>query len=344
MIKTTYTAQQGGLAVSAALPLAQANIPTVNANNEMRQAAHAAASILTNALADLGAEIRISRDHITGQRLDNRKRRAIGVALRNGNVNPYELRPYIRRDSEPSFPSIGIAASAGLSECIRHVEVNEDLGSITIPLSDMPQNGNTIKERDGDWMVTHKFIPHEDSATKHSTRRKIVRDTTTYIRKISAITLAIQWALETVSTPVYSALCEGFTERSLSPKQPYSAAQLGYILAHPDWHTPLSTYGLLQDAEILYSRGFWHFHRKTEFGALAQQLQGTKNRNDAIFPSRNGGNAVHWMRQTYNPDIVISIGNNNDRTTADIDLDILDIPITNLMSHVAATIRKRINP
>ncbi len=83
---------------------------------DLRQQAVRAAAPLAEALADLGAELRIRRDLVSGQRLDPRKKRAIGAALRRDVVDIGELRPYQRREAQPHLPKIAVVASAGVEE------------------------------------------------------------------------------------------------------------------------------------------------------------------------------------------------------------------------------------
>lgn len=71
---------------------------------------------LRNALQELAEKQRVQRNLITGSRLDPRKRRQVGTAMRRGRVDVNELRPYQRRSLTLDLPTIGIIGSAGVRE------------------------------------------------------------------------------------------------------------------------------------------------------------------------------------------------------------------------------------
>jgi len=79
---------------------------------QIRRDANRSAALLADVFVDLGEQLRVERDLVTGQRLDPRKRRKVGVALRQGHVDPYELRAYQSRRVLPDMPKIAIMAAA----------------------------------------------------------------------------------------------------------------------------------------------------------------------------------------------------------------------------------------
>lgn len=113
-----YTGSKGERALSIQLHIRDMPSPvgTLSFPPALRQQAARASVPLTEALADLGAALRVQRNLVSGQRLDPRKKRAVGVALRRGVVDANELRPYQRRESQPHLPRIAVVASAGVEE------------------------------------------------------------------------------------------------------------------------------------------------------------------------------------------------------------------------------------
>lgn len=71
---------------------------------------------LANALEDLGRKRSIERHLIIGQRLDPRKRHAVGTAMRRGYMDPAEILPYQRRTTHLHLPSIYVLASTSPTE------------------------------------------------------------------------------------------------------------------------------------------------------------------------------------------------------------------------------------
>lgn len=82
----------------------------------LRAEAMIAASTLQDAFTDLAQSLQIQHDLVVGARLDPRKRHAVGVALRRGEVDPAILRPYQRRSMTIDLPRIAVVGSAGVLE------------------------------------------------------------------------------------------------------------------------------------------------------------------------------------------------------------------------------------
>jgi hypothetical protein len=116
-----YATEEGDPALSLQLHIS--HMVTQDAHpfdTGLRRDAMKHAGRLANAFEDLGREIQYRRDLVTGSRLDPRKRRWVGVGLRQGYLDLNEVRPYMRLDYQRSLPRIHIIASAG------NVELHED--------------------------------------------------------------------------------------------------------------------------------------------------------------------------------------------------------------------------
>lgn len=148
-----------------------------------------------------------------------------------------------------------------------------------------------------------------------------------YIPRVLTLTLAIQWACEATGLKVWSGLEQGNCD--VSPKSEYKGAQLTYRLSNPMVAQPVRNY------ISLLHRSLFHWGYMCALGADGPALlkieQLEHPDHDSIhdatyyihhgFPSMNGGYAVHHVRQTINPDIVIAIGNILDKGDADINID-----------------------
>jgi len=116
---TDYHTSEGALALSSEIHVADMPRSTETPYpTHLRQEAQRYADQLSEVFEALGEELRIQRDLVQGQRIDPRKRHAIGVAMRKGEVNVGELRPYQRREvTLTGLPRISIVASVGVAEC-----------------------------------------------------------------------------------------------------------------------------------------------------------------------------------------------------------------------------------
>jgi len=87
------------------------NFPT-----DLRSRATVASAILADVFDELGQVWGIERDMLTGQRLDPKKRHAVGVGMRTGNIDIEAIRPYMRRSMTKTMPKVAIVCSAGNAE------------------------------------------------------------------------------------------------------------------------------------------------------------------------------------------------------------------------------------
>lgn len=115
-----YKDRKGRKALSAQIaikdmPCDQANFPTT-----LRSRAAKASTILQDAFNELAQVMSIQRDLVVGARLDPHKRHAVGVAMRRGEVDPNEIRPYMRKSLTLELPKVAIVGSCGV------YEVNDD--------------------------------------------------------------------------------------------------------------------------------------------------------------------------------------------------------------------------
>lgn len=298
-----FTTKNGQRAVSATLTMRELPTARTDFPAHLKAEAARAASYLANQLADLAYEQRLKRDQVTGTRLDPRKRRAVGKGLRHGYIDPYELRPYLRRDSVPKFPSVGIVASAGTAEVGHIIETAHGLSGL-----------------DG----------HNGSAP--------------YVMRVTQLTLALAWAFEAIQTPVYAALCEGHALGYIRPNSGYAEAQLGYMLHTPDAVQPLKAYSCLMNVYRFYGESYAEMYgQQRDYRRLCANLQGKSSVSwGHSFPSFNGGNAVHWMRDQFAPDIVISIGNNTDRADADVQLSVQEWDMNAMVTEVAQQVKAQL--
>lgn len=85
-------------------------------SDKLRTDAVRASRPLREALIDIAERQSVQRDLVAGPRLDPRKRHSVGVAMRRGYVDPYELRPYQRRSLTLDLPKIAIVSSCGVAE------------------------------------------------------------------------------------------------------------------------------------------------------------------------------------------------------------------------------------
>ena len=108
-----YSSADGQPAVSAAVHLNDMQCPSVEYPSSARTQANQAAQQLGGVLDELGRSLQVQRDLITGARLDPHKRHSVGVAMRRGEVDPIEIRPYQRRSLSADMPKISIIASQG---------------------------------------------------------------------------------------------------------------------------------------------------------------------------------------------------------------------------------------
>lgn len=121
---TNYTSAAGQPALSTAIHLNDMACPTVDYPATIRTQANQAAARLSGPLEEIGRSLQVQRDLITGARLDPRKRHSVGVAMRRGEVDAVELRPYQRRSLSADLPKISLVASCAVEE------VNSDLSYI----------------------------------------------------------------------------------------------------------------------------------------------------------------------------------------------------------------------
>ncbi len=84
--------------------------------DDLRSRAVVASTILADVFDELGQVWGIERDMLTGQRLDPKKRHAVGVGMRTGNLDIEVIRPYMRRSMTKTMPKIAIVCSAGNAE------------------------------------------------------------------------------------------------------------------------------------------------------------------------------------------------------------------------------------
>lgn len=114
-----YRLPNGSLALSSEIHIRDMPMPTgLSYPEELRREAQLHASRLADVFEALGEELRVQRDLVSGQRLDPRKRHDIGLALRRGEVDPNQIRPYMRREvTLTGLPKITLVASVGVYEC-----------------------------------------------------------------------------------------------------------------------------------------------------------------------------------------------------------------------------------
>ena len=113
-----FSLPNGDLALSTEIHVCDMPIPNITYPTHLRAEAQRYAQRLADVFEELGEELRIQRDLVSGQRLDPKKRHSVGVAMRRGEVNLTELRPYMRREVALSgLPRISMVASVGVSEC-----------------------------------------------------------------------------------------------------------------------------------------------------------------------------------------------------------------------------------
>lgn len=117
---TNYTSAAGEAALSAQIHLSDMPCPTLDYPVQVRAEANQAAARLSGPLEELGRTLQVQSDLITGARLDPRKRHSVSVAMRRGEVDAVQLRPYQRRSLSADLPKISLIASCGV------MEVNSD--------------------------------------------------------------------------------------------------------------------------------------------------------------------------------------------------------------------------
>lgn len=147
-----------------------------------------------------------------------------------------------------------------------------------------------------------------------------------YIPRVLTLTLAIQWACEATGLKVWSGLVQG--NASMDSASEYAGAQMIYRLNNPLTQQPIRNY------IALLHRSLFHWGVMCAEGADGPGLlkmarleyPGERSIKDATsyvyhcFPSVDGGYAVHHARTTFNPDMIIAIGNIQDRGKADIQI------------------------
>ncbi len=141
-----------------------------------------------------------------------------------------------------------------------------------------------------------------------------------YIPRVLTLTLGIVWACQAVGLPVYAALCQGHCDLNTSK---YAQAVKANMLLTPDSTISPKAYGIALHSDL------WRYGSITSLAADPQanqvftRIRSRKLRNSKLqyFSALNGGHAVNWARKNLNADLVISIGRNQDRRDADIQLD-----------------------
>jgi len=105
-----------GPAISTEIHAQDMGKPTNPLSPDIRKNANKASVLLEGVFDDISQEQRIQRDLVTGSRIDPRKRHKIAVGLLRGDVDSDVIRPYYRRDNQPTIPKITIIASCGVYE------------------------------------------------------------------------------------------------------------------------------------------------------------------------------------------------------------------------------------
>lgn len=142
----------------------------------------------------------------------------------------------------------------------------------------------------------------------------------TYIPRVLGVTLGVQWACEAVGLPVTSALTAAHCRIAHSCR--YGSALMGIMLAQPGKTISPRAYG------VALHRDLWRFGKMTIQAADPASSQRLAAINPLIsapqpsdighlFPSKEGGPAVHWARQVLGADMVIAIGAVTDAADAD---------------------------
>ncbi len=121
---TDYKTETGQQATSVELHINDMPCTRHNFPEALREEARRASRPLEEALREIAERQSVERHLVTGARLDPRKRHAVGTAMQRGTLDPYELRPYVRRSLTLDLPRILAVASVGVRE------VNEDSGFI----------------------------------------------------------------------------------------------------------------------------------------------------------------------------------------------------------------------
>jgi hypothetical protein len=120
-----YTSKAGKPAASIELhitdmPTMQTDFPIDVRGEALRQSAR-----LGDVLNELAEVQRLKRDLVVGPRLDPRKRHNVGVAMRKGELDVFQMRPYQKRTLTLDLPTICVVGSAGVTE------VNSDSNYVT---------------------------------------------------------------------------------------------------------------------------------------------------------------------------------------------------------------------
>lgn len=141
-----------------------------------------------------------------------------------------------------------------------------------------------------------------------------------YIPRVLKLTLSLLWACEAAGLQSYAALVEGHAY--LHGK--YKEAIFGHMLATPNESVALPAYA------ASFHRDLWRhgcmcaamadYDGNQKLQALQGNYPGTINYG-GDWLSWSGGNAIHWAQEILKPDLIISIGQNEDRQKADIVLE-----------------------
>lgn len=141
-----------------------------------------------------------------------------------------------------------------------------------------------------------------------------------YIPRVTILSLAVLWACETAGLDAYAALCQGH----MHPKH-YKTVQLAAMLTRPGSRISPNAYAVVMHSDM-WRYGFmtaqaadYDGNDKLNYvdGRYTQNVPQSVGTNFAV---ENGGLAVNWARTMLKADLVISIGENRDRDTADITL------------------------
>lgn len=165
---------------------------------------------------------------------------------------------------------------------------------------------------------------------------------TGYVARIGALVLGVAWACEAAGLDLYAAITQGAA--SLNPVGEWAGIQQAihpFYLAHPHdsvsprcfssvlsaatWQTALIAANLADKPNYTRMMGLFG-HRSTPNAGRG-------------FLSYDGGNAVDWMRQQHQADVVIAVNKITDIDAADIRLG-KQFDLNSAVKEIAAQARK----
>lgn len=144
-----------------------------------------------------------------------------------------------------------------------------------------------------------------------------------YIPRVVRLALSIQWACEAADFRSFSAITQGLYGQPHGYKD---CLQL-FVINQPGQQTPTNAYGTMLNRDLyrygimtIEAADYDAFDKKVKLVRGVRQAAGPENVGRS-YGCAEGGNGVHVVRQLFQPNIVISIGNVRDKASADIILD-----------------------